>query len=120
MAPAPPTTDRDWRGFARTLLLSMVTLFAGYVALAVLIDPYDTGRSTLLSRGAVRPQGPRTASAVRGRDPAYAGAVPATGFVQSRPFEGEPASERTEVRIVYTADTLYFGIICYTEDASGR
>ena len=51
-------------------------------------------------------------------DPAYAGAVPATGFVQSRPFEGEPASERTEVRIVYTADTLYFGIICYTEDAS--
>ncbi len=51
-------------------------------------------------------------------DPAYAGAVPVTGFVQSRPFEGEPASERTEVRIVYTADTLYFGVICYTEDAS--
>jgi len=50
-------------------------------------------------------------------DPAYAGAVPATGFVQSRPFEGAPASERTEVRIVYTADTLYFGVICYTEDA---
>ena len=51
-------------------------------------------------------------------DPAYADAVPATGFVQSRPFEGEPASERTEVRIVYTADTLYFGVICFTEDAS--
>ena len=51
-------------------------------------------------------------------DPAYAGVMPATGFVQSRPFEGAPASERTEVRIVYTADTLYFGIICYTDDAS--
>ena len=50
-------------------------------------------------------------------DPAYADAVPATGFVQSRPFEGAPASERTEVRIVYTADTLYFGVICFTEDA---
>ena len=49
-------------------------------------------------------------------DPAYADAVLATGFVQSRPFEGEPASERTEVRIVYTGDTLYFGIVCYTED----
>ena len=71
MAPAPPTTDRDWRAFVRILALSMVGLFAGYLALAVVVDPYDTGRSTLLSRGAVRPQGPRTASAMRGRDPAY-------------------------------------------------
>jgi hypothetical protein len=49
-------------------------------------------------------------------DPAYADAMLATGFVQSRPFEGEPASERTEVRIVYTDDTIYFGVVCYTED----
>jgi len=49
-------------------------------------------------------------------DPAYADAMIATGFVQSRPFEGEPASERTEVRILYTSDTIYFGIVCYTED----
>ena len=49
-------------------------------------------------------------------DPAYAGAMLATGFVQSRPFEGRPASERTEVRIVYDADTIYFGVVCYTDD----
>ena len=49
-------------------------------------------------------------------DPAYADARLATGFVQNRPFEGQPASERTDVRIVYTDDTLYFGIVCYTED----
>ena len=49
-------------------------------------------------------------------DPVYADAMLATGFVQSRPFEGEPASERTEVRIVYTADTLYFGVVCFTAD----
>ncbi len=49
-------------------------------------------------------------------DAAYADARTATGFVQSRPFEGRPASERTEVRIVYTEDTLYFGIVCYTDD----
>ena len=49
-------------------------------------------------------------------DPAYADALLATGFVQSRPFEGEPSSERTEVRILYTADTLYFGIVCFTDD----
>ena len=51
-------------------------------------------------------------------DQAYAEARLTTGFVQNRPFEGEPASERTEVRIVYTSDTLYFGIVCYTEDPS--
>ena len=51
-------------------------------------------------------------------DPSYADARLATGFVQSRPFEGVPASERTEVRIVYTDDTLYFGVICYTDDPS--
>ena len=49
-------------------------------------------------------------------DPAYADAVLATGFVQNRPFEGQPASERTEVRIVYSDDTIYFGVVCYTED----
>lgn len=82
MASAHPTTDRDWRRFARTLLLTMAGLFAGYLALAVLVDPYDTGRSTLLSRGAVRPQGPRTASAVRGRDPAFTGVVIGNSHIQ--------------------------------------
>ena len=49
-------------------------------------------------------------------DAAYADATPAAGFMQNRPFEGEPASERTEVRIVYTSDTLYFGVVCFTND----
>lgn len=41
-----------------------------------------------------------------------------TGFVQSEPLEGEPASERTEVRILYTGRTLYIGVICYDSDPS--
>ena len=49
-------------------------------------------------------------------DPAWANAPPATGFVQTQPEEGRPASERTEVRIVYTADTIYFGVVCYDSD----
>ena len=60
-------------------------------------------------------QGPVLDGEVLG-DPAYAGAMLATGFVQTRPFEGQLASERTEVRIVYTDETIYFGIIAYTED----
>ena len=51
-------------------------------------------------------------------DDAYADALAVTGFRQNTPDEGRPASERTEVRIVYTDDTLYFGIICYVRDTS--
>jgi hypothetical protein len=46
-------------------------------------------------------------------DPAWAIAPPATGFVQQSPDEGQPASEATEVRVVYTKDTLYVGVICF-------
>ena len=45
-------------------------------------------------------------------------ALPATGFVQNTPDEGQSASERTEVRIIYNQDTLYFGILCYVRDPS--
>ncbi len=51
-------------------------------------------------------------------DPAWADATPATGFQQNTPDEGQPASERTEVYVIYTDDTLYFGIVCYVRDAS--
>ena len=36
-------------------------------------------------------------------------AVPATNLIQSEPNNGEPATEHTEVRIVYSADNLYIG-----------
>ena len=49
-------------------------------------------------------------------DPAYADATAATGFRQNKPDEGQPSSDRTEVRIVYTDDTLYFGVVCYVRD----
>ncbi len=51
-------------------------------------------------------------------DAAWRVADPATGFRQTAPDEGEPASERTEVRIVYTRDTIYFGVVCYDRDPS--
>ena len=39
-----------------------------------------------------------------------------SGFWQTAPDEGEPATERTEVRVIYTRDTLYFGVVCYDRD----
>jgi hypothetical protein len=43
-------------------------------------------------------------------------AVPAADFVQIDPANGTPATERTEVRIVYTADALYMGVTCYDSE----
>ena len=39
-------------------------------------------------------------------------------FVQQEPNEGAPSSERTEVRLVYDAETLYIGVRAYDRDAS--
>ena len=50
-------------------------------------------------------------------DPVWDAAAPATGFRQTQPDEGAPASERTEVRVVFTESTLYIGVICYDRDA---
>jgi Domain of unknown function (DUF5916) len=52
-------------------------------------------------------------------DPAWRDAPPASGFVQEQPDEGQPSTERTEVRIVYTATTLYIGVVCYDREPGG-
>ena len=51
-------------------------------------------------------------------DPMWDDVTPVAGFRQTTPNEGQPASERTEVRIVYNDDTLYFGVVCYVSDPS--
>ena len=51
-------------------------------------------------------------------DPAWAAVQPVSGFQQSAPDEGQPATERTEVRVVFTDDTIYFGVVCYDRDPS--
>jgi hypothetical protein len=49
-------------------------------------------------------------------DPAWAGVTPTSGFVQKTPDTGRPVSERTEVYIAFTDDTLYFGVVCYDRE----
>ncbi len=66
---------------------------------------------------------PRTVRAVRvAAAPAVDGllddevwktAQPATDFIQRDPDEGMPASERTEIRVLYDDEALYFGAMMY-------
>ncbi len=42
-----------------------------------------------------------------------------TNFVQHEPFEGQPATERTEIRILFDADALYIGAWMFDRDPAG-
>ena len=45
-------------------------------------------------------------------------ATPLDTFTMSEPFEGRPATERTEVRLLYTASTVYVGVMNFDADPS--
>jgi len=51
-------------------------------------------------------------------DQMWQSATPLVGFVQAEPFEGQPGSESTEVRILYDDDAIYVGVVCYDRDPS--
>jgi hypothetical protein len=52
-------------------------------------------------------------------EPAWRAAPAATDFIQSEPFEGRPASERTEVRVLSDGKTLYIGARLLDRDPTG-
>jgi hypothetical protein len=51
-------------------------------------------------------------------DPLWQLAKPITDFRQREPQEGEPATEKTEVRILYTRSAVYFGMYCFDSEPS--
>ena len=51
-------------------------------------------------------------------DDAWRSVVASGDFRQTTPDAGQPASENTEVRIGFTKDTLYIGVVCYDRTPS--
>src|SRR4029434_2467031 len=49
-------------------------------------------------------------------DPDWAAAPVASGFVQSDPNEGQPATFDTEVRMLYDDVAVYFGVVALDRD----
>jgi hypothetical protein len=52
-------------------------------------------------------------------DPLWSKAEPIADFRQREPYETQPATERTEVRVLYTSHEVYFGIACFDSDPRG-
>jgi hypothetical protein len=51
-------------------------------------------------------------------EPEWKAAKPATDFIQKLPATGEPATEPTEVRLLYDDNSLYVGVYCF--DSAGK
>ncbi|MFC1561336.1 carbohydrate binding family 9 domain-containing protein, partial [Candidatus Latescibacterota bacterium] len=49
-------------------------------------------------------------------EPDWARAEIASGFVQREPEEGIPATEKTEVKILYDNENLYIGVMCFDSE----
>jgi len=50
---------------------------------------------------------------------AWRDAEPISGFIQSMPSTGMPATERTVARVLYDAERLYISAVCYDSDMDG-
>ena len=49
-------------------------------------------------------------------DSAWDVADKASGYTQQMPYNGQAASQKTEVYVGYTKDTLYLGVVCFDSD----
>jgi Domain of unknown function (DUF5916) len=49
-------------------------------------------------------------------EPAWTRALPAGDFIQQDPDNGTPATEQTEVRILYNHESLYMGVTCFDSE----
>jgi hypothetical protein len=74
--------ESPWRRFTVVFLASAALVLSSVLAAAFVLDPYDTGRPGLVDRPGVRPQGPRTAAASRGRDPSFDAAIFGNSHIQ--------------------------------------
>lgn len=106
----------------RTLRLCFPLVLSLCSAAAAFAQPATGGAvaatGTHLATATRAPEAPTLDGDVIG-DSAWANATPITAFTQEQPNEGAPSSERTEVRVIFTNDTLYIGAVMYDSDPSG-
>ena len=112
-----------WHVQALLLLTSMMTKLlplAGLLALLVATNLTAQGGpgsgegdvAISLPVGIAGAAGASDLPVIDGRldDAAWAQAAPMTGFIQREPDDGQPASERTEVRVLFDDAALYVGV----------
>jgi hypothetical protein len=103
-----------------TAIAACATAMLGMALVAPLGTPLGaqgTSHSSIHPAGAVSTVAVKRTGAIdidgKLDDPAWATVTPITSFRQYQPAEGQPATQRTEIRIIYDADALYVGARMY-------
>ena len=78
--------------------------------------PPENGASRRMVRAVRLADGERIVLDGRLDEEAWSRAVPAAGFIQQDPDNGQPATEPTEVRFLYTSTALYMGVLCFDSE----
>lgn len=104
----------------RFLTLSRFVLF---LPIALAATPALAGGQSPQIGGAIQiPANPLNGAApvIDGKvaDQGWESVEPYTNFIQTDPIEGAPASERTEVRVLYDRSNLYIGIVAFDSEPS--
>ena len=83
-----------------------------------LVSAQGTTAPTVVTPGRLAPDA--TPPVIDGKvdDAAWESVVPHTTFTQQDPRLGEPATERTEVRLLFAEKTVYVSFICFDADPS--
>ena len=98
--------------------LALLSLLAGFAAGSLAAAEDETSATgARIGRAASTIEAP----AIDGRldEDVWAAAEPLTDFVQANPFEGEPSTERTEVRILFDDEAVYIGAMLFDSDPEG-
>lgn len=92
-----------------------LTLFASSPAFGQVADPAATPPQIMASRLSIAPL---TDGDVLGDD-AWSETVPATGFWQVQPNDGQPSTQKTKVFVGFTDESLHIGVVAYDDDPDG-
>ncbi len=94
---------------------ALLAMLAGRIAWGQNAVPAQESERTRPTMTAARTQEGVRIDA-RLEEPDWARAEPVSGFIQFEPEEGAPASQRTEVRVLYGPTDLYVGAVLYDQD----
>ncbi|MFQ5651793.1 MAG: carbohydrate binding family 9 domain-containing protein [bacterium] len=101
------------------LFFLLLNVSASQAQMAADDSSNDTSGTTARIAYATHVETPPTLDGEVVNDAAWQAAKPTSGFWQTTPLAGVPASEKTRVGILYTATTLYVGVICYDREPEG-
>jgi len=126
---APRRFDGAFERFRARLVVALGFTLCAVVAQAqqpAIRDNTQQSTPATLTKSQTQSPGPRRIQAVRTTDAikidglldevSWSLAQPATDFLQERPDEGDPASEKTEVRVVFDDKNLYVAIHAFDSD----